>query len=72
MVLVGDIPRHSTINILKGKSNNLIKSSGNAIRKAIEQLDCKQNENNVILFDCISRSIFLGDNFVKELEEIKK
>ncbi len=45
---------------------------GNAIKKAMEQLDCEQNENSVILFDCISRSIFLGDNFVKELEEIEK
>ena len=72
MVLVGDIPHHSTINILKGKAENLIKSSGNAIKKAMEQLDCEQNENSVILFDCISRSIFLGDNFVKELEEIEK
>jgi hypothetical protein len=72
MVLVGDIPHHSTINILKGKAENLIKSSGNAIKKAMEQLDCEQNENSVILFDCISRSIFLGDDFVKELEEIAK
>lgn len=72
MVLVGDIPQHSTINILKGKRADLIKSSRNAIKKAKLQLKENENENSVILFDCISRGIFLGDNFVEELEEIKK
>ena len=72
MVLVGDISQNSTVNILKGKSENLIKSSENAIKNAMEHLDDDCQEHSVLLFDCISRSIFLGDNFVDELEQIKK
>ena len=72
LVLVGDIPQNSTINILKGKDDDLIKSSGLAAKNAMEQLPVDNNEHSVILFDCISRSIFLGDKFVEELEQIKK
>jgi hypothetical protein len=72
MVLVGDIPQNSTINILKGKEDNLIKSSGIATKKAMEQLDSNDEEYSVIVFDCISRAIFLGDRFVEELSEMKK
>ena len=72
LVLVGDIPVNSTINILKGKEENLIESSGLAAKNAIEQLPCEDQEHNVILFDCISRSIFLGDRFIDELAQIKK
>lgn len=72
MVLVGDIPQNSTINILKGKEDNLIKSSGIATKKAMEQIDLNNENYCVLVFDCISRAIFLGDRFVEELEEMKK
>lgn len=72
IVLVGEIPLNSTINILKGKGENLIKSSQLAIKKAMKNLECDVQEYNVILFDCISRSISLGDKFIDELVEIKK
>jgi hypothetical protein len=71
IVLVGDIPQNSTINILKGKEENLIKSSSIAVKKAMNNLEY-EDEYNVILFDCISRCISLGDKFVDELVEIKK
>ena len=71
IVLVGDIPQNSTINILKGKEENLIKSSSIAIKNAMNNLECEE-EYNVILFDCISRCISLGDKFVDELVAIKK
>lgn len=72
LILVGDIPMNSTINILKGKEENLIKSSGFAIKNAMEHLEDDTQEHNVVLFDCISRSIYLGDKFTEELAQIKK
>ena len=71
LVLVGDIEQNSTVNILKGNKKSLITSSGKAIEKALAN---KKGEDisNVILFDCISRSIFLDDEFKVELKEIKK
>ncbi len=72
LVLVGDIPKNSTINILKGNHNNLIKSSGIAVQNAIASLECLEKDHSVILFNCISRAIYLGDDFVDELKEIKR
>lgn len=72
LVLVGDIPKNSTINILKGKTQSLINSSANATKKALSYLESPTQPHSIILFDCISRAIYLGDNFDKELKEIKK
>lgn len=70
MVLVGDIPQNSTINILSGNMDDLINSSGKAVKKITNDLGLEEN-HNVFLFDCISRSIFLGDKFNEELEQMK-
>lgn len=72
MILVGDLEQNSTVNILKGNKQSLINSSANAIINAINSKDEKEDINNVILFDCISRSIFLEDDFKKELAEIRE
>ncbi len=72
MILVGDLEQNSTINILKGNKKSLIASSNNAIKKALKSNNKKIKIQNVVLFDCISRCIFLEDDFKKELNEIKK
>ncbi len=71
MLLIGDIEQNSTIEILKGDKKSLILSSGNAIDLALKAIQNK-DFNNVMIFDCISRSIYLEDEFDKELEEIRK
>jgi hypothetical protein len=71
IVLVGDIFQNSTVNILKGEPNTLIKSSGLAVKELLEVPDSCTNQD-VILFDCISRSIFLGDIYPSELEEMRR
>ncbi len=70
MFLGGNIPQNSIINILKGEVNSLIKSSGVAVKELIEELETKQNQD-VILFNCITRCLFLKDDFIKELDEMK-
>lgn len=70
MFLGGNIPQNSIINILKGEVNSLIKSSGVAVKELIEELEPKQNQD-VILFNCITRCLFLKDDFIKELDEMK-
>lgn len=70
IVLVGDIFQNSTVNILKGEPSSLVKSTGLAVKELLKESDSCKNQD-VIIFDCISRSIFLGDNFPSELEEMK-
>ena len=70
MVLVGDIPQNSTISILKGEKKSLINSCKINVQDLLNKTS-NQKEQDILLFDCIARSIFLGDDFVEELNEIK-
>ena len=70
LICVGEVPENSVLNILKGEEKTLLEASREAALKALQELDSP----NVtpLLVDCISRSLFLGKNFPKELMEIKK
>ncbi len=70
MVLVGDIPQNSTINILKGEKENLLNSSKTALEEVLKESNSQKNQD-IFIFDCIARSIFLGDDFTEELNVIK-
>ncbi len=70
MVLVGDLTENSVINILKGEKESLIKASGKATDEAIKK--CTGEVESVIMFDCISRVLYLEDDFKEELYEVRK
>ncbi len=59
IVCVGEVPRNSVIYIMKGIKENLI----NAAREVTEGIRRK-----VLLFDCISRVLFLDKHIDKELK----
>jgi hypothetical protein len=65
---VGNIPTNATINFLKGDQSKLIGSS----KKVASTFDCIDDSQILILFDCISRSLYLQDNFTDELRELQK
>ncbi len=71
IILIGDIEQNSTINILKGNKNNLLNASENIVNKACKKIK-KDNIQAISVFDCISRSIYLEEDFDKELNNIKK
>ncbi len=71
LVCVGEIAENSVVYLLKGKPENLIMAAGSAAKKAYQR-ECSINEDSsVIVFDCISRALFLNNEFEKELESIK-
>ena len=56
------------VYLLKGNPENLVAAAGQTARSlSVMQ---KQEHDSVLLFDCISRALFLGDEFYKELETI--
>jgi len=69
LICVGDVPENSVLDILKGKKNSLINAAGQAAD------DCKKAKRKKIthsfIVDCISRVLFLENNFPDELQEIK-
>ena len=68
MVLVGDLEVNATVNILKGVKSELIASAKTAIKKIVDNNEVKSDF--VMLFDCISRCIYLEDEYQKEINNI--
>ncbi len=70
LICVGEVPENSILHILKGQKDNLINAASLAAKKC--QPDMINNPFQPIVFDCISRVLFLEDNFSEELQAIKK
>ena len=69
LVLVGEMDQNSIIYILKGNKKNLINSAGLAIDEAVDN-----NPNDIettLVIDCISRVLYLEDDFSQEIKAIK-
>ena len=73
LVCVGEVPENSMVYLLKGHSKNLIEAAGDAAKSAYDAIEDKKDKSlTAILFDCISRVLFLNDDFDKELESIAR
>jgi len=74
LVCVGEVPENTVLDLLKGEQSALINAAENAAM--ISRSSASSEVNNVILIDCISRTLFLEDHFSKELtvigQELKK
>lgn len=68
---VGNVPVNSMVYILKGNKCNLIESAAQAARKA-KNLETKSIYNSCMVFDCISRVLYLEDDFEDEINGILK
>lgn len=70
LICVGEVPENTVLSILKGKKASLIQAAGQAAD------DCLHIEERTmrhsLIADCISRVIFLGKNFTKELETVNQ
>lgn len=68
LICVGEVPENSVVYILKGQNESLISSAKEAMKTSLSQTD-KIPKNNLII-DCISRVLFLEEEFKKELEAL--
>nr|AQQ74461.1 hypothetical protein [uncultured bacterium] len=73
LICVGEVPQNSTFYLLKGLSDNLIRASGEAAMKSKQnrQDQPSSQSHSVLLFDCISRQLFLEDKYHLALESVK-
>lgn len=73
LICLGEIPENSIVYLLKGVRKNLIAASGESAKLAYKaNKSTHENDTSVVVFDCISRPLFLGDDFCKELSIIKE
>jgi hypothetical protein len=70
LVCVGHVPVNSVLSLLTGNQSNLVEAAGVVAWAARNQK--RQKPQNAFVFDCVSRSIFLGSEFLKELGMISK
>ncbi|MCF2874360.1 MULTISPECIES: FIST signal transduction protein [unclassified Tenacibaculum] len=69
LVCVGEVEENTMINIMKGDKEQLIK----AARKAAESIaDQAQKPKFAMVIDCISRILYLKDDFKHELENVSE
>jgi len=64
LICVGDVPQNSNIQILSGNITSLV----NAAKTAKEESNNFNNPSWTLFIDCISRVLFLDNEFYKELE----
>ncbi len=65
LICVGSVPENSVVDILKGVPSSLIAAAGQAAADCSD-INCQQLHSQMI-FDCISRVLFLGEHFKEEL-----
>ena len=70
LMCVGEVPENTVLYILKGKNEALIQSAKMAIESSIAHLT--EPIQHTIIIDCISRTLFLEEEFSKELEAISE
>ena len=68
---VGSIPVNSMIYLLKGSPDSLIAAATEAALKATSSVN-NTDFTATIIFDCISRVLYLGDKFNLELDSMAK
>jgi hypothetical protein len=64
---VGNVPTNVTVNILRGDQDKLIQSA----EKTASELTGTDNSQALMLFDCISRILYLEDRFSQEIDALK-
>ena len=72
VICVGEVPTESYINILHGTSDSLIKAADKALKSALHKFPNLIEDKSIFFIDCISRVLFLEDEFDRELEVIAK
>jgi hypothetical protein len=70
LICVGEVPQNAFVDILKGNNENLIEASRNALANAKENAPSSKNPQHVFFIDCISRVLFLENDFQKELDAV--
>lgn len=69
LICVGEVETGSFLDILAGDKNMLVQAAGQAVNAALED-KTGEPEKFIFFVDCISRVLFLEDDFDNELEEV--
>ena len=68
LVCVGEVPEHAAVGIYRGENERLIGAAGEVISQCLD--GARRDVEVAIVADCISRSIYLEDEFSRELSMV--
>lgn len=69
LICVGEVPENALLYILRGDTQSLISSASTAAQEATKRGQIGLFE--ILVVDCISRVLFLGENFGQELQALR-
>jgi hypothetical protein len=74
LVCVGEVPENAMVYILKGQAVRLVDSAGAAASEARASYNTRHADGrpSAVVFDCISRVLFLDLEFDRELDAIQR
>ncbi len=70
LLCVGEVPQNTFVDILIGNPNSLIEATRQAVTQAQENTPETTTPKHLFFIDCISRVLFLEDDFSKELDAV--
>jgi hypothetical protein len=70
LVCVGEVPQEAFVSILCGDVDSLVGAAGTALELAKANYRSCSPYRTTLFIDCVSRVLFLGDGFEKELNAV--
>ncbi len=70
LLCVGEVPENAVLAVLRGERAWLVEAAGRAARDCL--VGGAVRAESVLVFDCVSRTIFLGDGFDEELRAVRE
>ncbi len=72
LICVGEVPQDVFVHILSGTNKSLINAAQQALYYAKEDFGEFSQHSATLFIDCISRVLFLGDEFNKEIQVVSE
>ncbi len=70
LIVATEIPQESFVDILAGNTESIIHAAKLSYKEARDSYH-GESEKTILLIDCISRALFLGDDFDLEIEAVR-
>ncbi|MET0012623.1 MAG: FIST C-terminal domain-containing protein [Sedimenticola sp.] len=71
LVCVGEVPQGTFVHVMHGDTESLISAAGDAMEQALEDTSGLKAELTVFI-DCISRMLFLNQDYPREVHAVTK
>ncbi len=72
LILATEIPRESFIDVLTGNPESIVEAAHESYNRANDIYKGDSVDKTILLIDCVSRALFLGDNFIDEIMAVSE